>query len=321
LTEIEYGLDYLLNHFESGFPRTISTLETENKQVEVYSKQEALSYFVKSNFVDCRISAFGRFEIEHEKPNLIFVDLDDKTALHETLALFHKEIDGIPSVLNTGNGYAIIQPITIKPLQKVTLDKKEISDTAKKFLLFAERYLTNCKCDMGNHPSLRSCMIRIPYSYNKKSLLQGKSKEQSQVTIHSDWNGIRPTVHHLPFQKYLRNQEQKLNYYSGNQNHKNPGEIKYIEKLLCAKSLQGRKRIFALIICPYLTNIKKLSFEECEKIITDYFDGYIPKSLIQYKIKEIQNKEILPYSLKNMRENDPELYHIVSSLSQMGGGD
>jgi len=320
LIKIEYGLDFLLNHFESQFPRTISTLQTENKQVEVYSKQETLSFFAESNFVDCRISAFGRHEIEHEKPNLIFVDLDDKSALHEVLALFHKQIDGIPSVLNTGNGYAIIQPITIKPLQKVTLDGKEISNIAKKFLLFAERYLTNRKCDMGNHPSLRSCLIRIPYSYNKKCLLQGKSKEQSQVIINSDWNGIRPTVHHLPFEKHLRYQEQKKSHYS-NHSYKNNDSIKYVEKLLDTKPTCGRKRIFALIICPYLVNIKKLPFEECEKIIIDYFDGYIPRQLVQYKIKEIQNKGFLPYSLKNMRENDPELYDIVSNLSEIRGGD
>jgi len=60
---VENGLDYLLYHFESDFPRTISTLETENRQVEVYSKQEALSYFRKSNGVDCRISGFGINEI------------------------------------------------------------------------------------------------------------------------------------------------------------------------------------------------------------------------------------------------------------------
>jgi len=321
MMNVEYGLDYLLHHFESKFPRTISTLQTENKQIEIYSKQEALSFFAKSNFVDYRISAFGRFEIEHEKPNLIFVDLDDKTALHETLALFHKEIGGIPSVINTGNGYAIIQPITIKPLQKVTLDGKEISDVAKKFLLFAERYLTNSKCDMGNHPSLRSCMIRIPYSYNKKCLLQGKSKEQSQVTIVSEWNGERPTVKQLPFEKYLRKQEQKSNY-SNNHNYKNKGEIKYIEKLLQTKIPDdGKERIFDLILCPYLVNVKKVPLVEYEKIITDYFGNFIPKQRISYKLQDVSRKGILPYSLKNMRENDPELYHIISGLCNMRGGD
>jgi len=317
---VEFGLDYIMSHFESQFPRTISTLGTEHKQVEVYSKEEALNYFIKCNYVDCRISAFGRYEIEHEKPNLIFVDLDNKLALDEVLALFHKTINAIPLVLNTGNGYAIIQPIVMKSLQKTILDGKEIIDIAKKFLLFSERYLTNSKCDMGNHPSLKSCLIRIPYSYNSKVMKRSFDKEKSQVTIISEWNRTRPTVHHLPFKKYLRDQEQKMNHYS-NYSCKNNDSIKYIEKLLDTKPTQGRKRIFALIICPYLVNIKKLSFEECEKTIIDYFDGYIPRQLIQYKIKEIQNKGFLPYSLKNMRENDLELYDIVSNLSQIRGGD
>ena len=168
VSDIAVGLDEILNLFENPFPRTISTLATDNKQVQVYSKQEALDYFEKSNLVDCRISAFGNNEIEQERPNLIFVDLDDRTALHESLALFHKEINGIPLVIDTGNGYAIIQPINIILLSNVTLNQKRILDVPKKFLLFAERYLTNNKCDMGNHPSLRSCLIRVPYSYNRK---------------------------------------------------------------------------------------------------------------------------------------------------------
>ncbi len=314
MADVEFGLDYILNHFENQFPRTISTLETENRQVEVYSKQEALSYFTKSKFVDCRISAFGGYEIEHEKPNLIFVDLDDRTALHETLALFHKEIDGIPSVLNTGNGYAIIQPITIKPLQKITLDGKEIPDIAKKLLLFEERYLTNSKCDMGNHPSLRSCMMRVPYSYNKKCLLQGKSRQKSQVTIHSEWNGERPTVYHLPFQKYLRKQELKQNNFN-NCHYKSNGKIKYIEKLLQTKVPDdGKDRILDLILCPYLVNVKNLTFEQSEKILLDYFGNSIPRQRTSYKLKDVSRKGILPYSLKNMRENDPELHQIIQDL-------
>ena len=178
MKDVEFGLDYILGHFESSFPRTISTLQTENKQVQVYSKDEALDYFRKSNYVDCRISAFGLDEIEQEKPNLIFVDLDDKTVLNEVLAIFHKEIRGIPLVISTGNGYAIIQPIQIISFKNATINKKRVFDIPKKFLQFTERYLSNFKCDTGNYPSLKSCMIRVPYSYNKKCLLQGKNKRR-----------------------------------------------------------------------------------------------------------------------------------------------
>ena len=247
MTDVKFGLDYILEHFESSFPRMISTLETENKQVEVYSKQEALSYFRRSNGIDCRISGFGLSEIQQEKPNLIFVDLDDKIALHETLALFHKEIEGIPLVLSTGNGYAVIQPIQIISFTNITLKQKRIFDVSKKFLLFAERYLTNHKCDTANHPSLKSCMIRIPYSYNKKSLLQGKSKEQSQVIIHSEWNGVRANIKNLPFLRHLNKLEQ-LHNKRQNVNFANNGQIPYIENILQNKVTDGKKRIFALVL-------------------------------------------------------------------------
>ncbi len=172
----EIGLDYLLNLFDKPFPRTISTLQTENKQVQVYSRSEALHYFEKSNYIDCRISAFGLDEINQERPNLIFVDLDDKSALHEVLALFHKEINGIPLVIGTGNGYAIIQPIKILSFLNRTFKNKKIFNLPSKFLQFAERYLTNSKCDSGHHPSLKSCMIRVPYSYNKNAYYMENQK-------------------------------------------------------------------------------------------------------------------------------------------------
>jgi hypothetical protein len=308
--DIEYGLDYILNHFKESFPRTISTLETENKQVQVFSKKEALEYFRKSNGIDCRISAFGIYEIEQEKPNLIFVDLDDKTAVHETLALFHKEINGIPLVLNTGNGYAIIQPIQIISFSNVTLKQKRIFDTSKKFLQFAERYLTNFKCDTGNHPSLKSCMIRVPYSYNKKCLLKGSPREGSKVTIHSEWNGIRCRVNNLPFLQHLQKLEQSQNKKQG-KNFINNGQIKYIENILKVKITDGKKRIFALVLCPYLVNVKKLPLQECENILVNYFGNSISRQSIRYKLNEVYKKSILPYSLKNMQNNDYELYKII----------
>jgi len=307
---VTYWLDYIMNHFESQFPRTISTLATQNRQVEVFSKEEALQYFKESDYVDCRISAFGQYEIEKEKPNLIFVDLDQKNALHEVLALFYKTIHGIPLVLNTGNGYAMIQPIQIKPMQKITLDEKLIFDVPKKFLLFAERYLTNSKCDMGNHPSLKSCLIRIPETYNSK-LLDRKSKENSKVTIVSEWNRVRVDVKNLPFMDYLRNQQRRMMRRNLKYDNSYLSEIPYIENILKNKIIDGRKRIFALVLCPYLINVKKLSIEESEKILQDYFDGYISDYSIRYKLNEVMKKGIFPYSLKNMQQNDPELYDIL----------
>lgn len=303
---IEQGLDFILKHFESGFPRTISTLSTNHRQIEINSTQEALEYFKKSDYKDCRISAFGREEIEQEKPNLIFVDLDDRSALNETLSLFYKTIGGIPTVLDTGGGYAIIQPIQMISMKEQRHEGKIIEDPGKKFLQFAEKYLTNSRCDPGNHPSLRSCLIRIPGSYNSKY-----EESHLQVGIVQEWDGKRADVRSLPFKKYLDKIENipKKNY----SNSSTPGTIPYIENLLKLDLKEGRKRICALILCPYLVNIKKLTIEEAEKILVDYFKGCIPKSTIRYNLKIVLKKGILPYNLKNMKENDPELFSIITN--------
>ena len=134
---IEQGLDFLLTHFESKFPRTISTFKTQNRQVEIFSKEEALKYFKDSELIDCRISAFGREEIEQEKPNLIFADLDNVSALDEVRALFYKTISGIPTIIHTGNGLAIVQPINIISLTGSVHNNYNVEDPAKKFLQFA----------------------------------------------------------------------------------------------------------------------------------------------------------------------------------------
>ena len=106
---LDEGLDFLLSHFEELlWPRTISTKYPQNRHVEIFSKNEAMNCFKKSEFLDCRIAGFGRYEQEKIIPNLIFVDLDNRDALNESLILFHKTIQARPTIIDTGNGYAII---------------------------------------------------------------------------------------------------------------------------------------------------------------------------------------------------------------------
>lgn len=302
------GLDFILQHFQEPiWPRRISTYKTENKQFEVNSKDEALRHFKESDYLDCRISAFGRNEIENEWPNLIFVDLDNISALNEVRALFYKTIKAVPTVLHTGNGLAIIQPIDIISLKGAAHDETRIEEPAKIFLSFAERYLTNSKCDTGNHPSLKSCLIRIPGSFNSKE------RKYKQVKIIQEWDKHSVNIRNLPFKahldKIIREQKKRQNKPS-NVKH---GEIPYIEHLLKRKINDCRKRTFALILSPYLVNVKQLSIEQAEQIIYDYFDGYIPKPLINYKLNEVLKKGVLPYSLSKMQEQDRELHQIVTN--------
>jgi hypothetical protein len=66
----------MLTHLKNPtrWPRTISTRATEGKQIPVYSKQEALSYYKVSNYLDCRISAYNK--TLEQTIDLLMIDLD-----------------------------------------------------------------------------------------------------------------------------------------------------------------------------------------------------------------------------------------------------
>lgn len=184
--EIENGLDFIINHFDPTilyFPRTIMTKKL-NRQVEVYSKQEALRYFQQSNYIDCRINAFRYSSNSAEKwnPDLIFIDIDKndfktdtsfKLALSRTLKNIKEKLNGFPTINWSGNGYHILQPvecpIILEEIEQFQKYKNNFF-LSQEFLRFEEYNLSDGKADLGHHPSFKSCQIRIPNSINGKCL-------------------------------------------------------------------------------------------------------------------------------------------------------
>jgi hypothetical protein len=79
-----------------------------------------------------------------------------------------------PTVLWSGNGYHIYQPLESYPLEQEEIFISKSAEPSREFLQFAEQYLTNYKSDPSHHPSFKSCMIRIPGSHNYK-LVQKKT--------------------------------------------------------------------------------------------------------------------------------------------------
>ena len=73
--------------------------------------------------------------------------------------------------LCSGNGYHIYQPLEAFPLKQEELFASKSIEPSKEFLQFAERYLTNYKSDLSHHPSIRSCMVRVPASHNFKIMI------------------------------------------------------------------------------------------------------------------------------------------------------
>jgi hypothetical protein len=280
----ENGLNFILNHFEEPlFPRTISTYRSEGRQFEVFSKEEMIKAFEQSDFLDCRVNAYRSYTeykgINRQAPNFIFIDLDRSTftterahrmALTATLKnIKEKLFDANPTILWTGNGYHIYQPIEAFVLEEEEVFN-EFDQPSKVFLKFAEQYLSNNKSDPSHNPSFKSCMIRIPGSFNSKCILEGKDPE---VRIIQRWDRqLRPKINLLlgNFHAYLvdqrikelqRQKELKVKYQIRMKKNDNDTfsrtTIPWIELLLETPIEDYRKNAISLILAPYLINVKK----------------------------------------------------------------
>jgi hypothetical protein len=256
-------------------------------------------------------------------------------ALEKTLGNFNEAIGGNPTVLWTGNGYHIYQPVNGFILEQYEtfyeftkyLDK----DLTSMFIQFAEEYFTDYAADSLHNPTVKSCLVRIPGSLNSKSI----AKEQdAEVKIIQKCDGVRPLVQPLlrPFRiwltqkriddmEQLKKQERKHVKFrmtvSKIQQHTNT--INWIEKgILEHPFLDHRKYIIWRILSPYLLNVKKLPKEEAYSVMKEWLDkcdkleqlNFNPKT----KIKDGLNgasKGYLPISMDKLKEENRQLHDLV----------
>ena len=143
--EIE-GINFILKHFYGvEFPRRISTFKSKNTQFTIRTKQEMISAFDESEFLDCRISAFPYLkENVSWAADLVFIDIDKpdfknelsfKRAFNTTIKKIRNQLNGNPTILFTGAGYPIYQSI-----EGIVLDNykqfKQYGNPFDKFLRF-----------------------------------------------------------------------------------------------------------------------------------------------------------------------------------------
>jgi hypothetical protein len=356
---VENRLDLILNHFQEPiFPRKIMTKDL-GYQKEVFNKQEALEYFKSSRFEDCRINAYPPFTeyqgINRTPISFLMVDIDLKDfssgigdskkekllekALNKALAKIKESIEGNPTVLWTGNGYHIYQPVNGFILEEYEtffeftkyLDK----DLTSIFIQFAEEYFTDYTADRLHNPTVKSCLLRIPGCLNSKCV----SKEQDpEVKIIQEWDGKRPSIKPLlrDFRRWLiqkmiddieelKKQEKKHAKFHmivsrQNQEHNNRiTRIKWIDKgILEEPLLDNRKYVIWRILSPYLLNVKKLPKEESYTVMKDWLDKCDKFEKLNFnaklKIKEGlrgASKGYFPISLQKLKEENKSLYDIV----------
>ena len=171
-------------------------------KIEVFDKESILWHFEESNYQDCRISAYPRLTdykgINLVAPSFIMIDLDLSAlgtelalakALKTTLNRIYKTLQTSPTVLWTGNGYHIYLPIKAFVLEEEEVfakfqdGKTHGPSLSTKFIRFAEAFFTNEKHDPQHRPSVNSCLLRVPGSFN--------SKNGQQVSVIQQWDGKR----------------------------------------------------------------------------------------------------------------------------------
>ena len=340
-------LEFILSHFEEPlFPRKISTQKSNNKQFLVRTREEIIDSFISSNFVDCRINAYPCLTdykgIQRYKPDFIFIDLDrnnnsfenDKSlqnALSTTLRNIKEKLnDGSPTVLETGGGYHVYQPVYCPTALENITEFNGFDRPSEQFLRFVKQDLSNGKADKQNNPSFKSCLLRIPGSIN--------SKYNTKVKIVKRWNGYRPPITKdllIEFRRYLiqkkidlENKRHKMisERIKNNTHNINSSYYEWIEQLLLLQIPieDFRKLVVDLVLAPYLINIKKLSYSDSYQIIKDWLDkcndlkrldNY--RNFVEYRIpyalKNAMNKGIGPMSKEKIKTdtNYNELYQIL----------
>jgi hypothetical protein len=208
------GADLILSLFalvgqQRVFPRAIMT-KTSNGQIIVHNKEQIMNWFERANYQDCRINAYPAFvsvteeqdykrgiDLDIFAPNILFIDLDAKDfksykEFQRVVRRVCKNIANLlydvkPLIIWSGHGYHIIIPVNAKEaLENYEEFTSYVNDPSKSFLQFAEKRLSLNKADPSNNPGMKSCLLRVPYTFNSRCTI--KEKGDSVVKIVQRWD-------------------------------------------------------------------------------------------------------------------------------------
>jgi hypothetical protein len=265
------GIKFILSHFEKQpilFPRTIKTfdakvpIKVECESPVQHSINKIFDIFKKSNYYDCKINCFAGDNniLKKYSTNFNNLKVKDKTIscfimitldlqsvshnkekldniLNKTLNKLSVKFYGEshPTVLWTGNGYSIYQPLegiifeNDKIFYESVLNMHSKIDPITEFTRFVVNFFTDGKIDPTYLPSVNSCFIRVPGTFNFKN--------GEQVKTIQKWDGKSPTVQWITydFKNYLK--QKKIDEI-----HKRKREIE--NKLFDYNQQQNQEDIF-----------------------------------------------------------------------------
>jgi hypothetical protein len=338
------ALDFILHHFQQPkFPRTIMTADTPG-QVIVSSRDQVLAYFKSADYEDCRINAFPKYTsyngMNRQPANFIFIDLDLANFSNDIQKLNHaknhtcKKIQKVfgedikPTILWTGGGYHIYLPLSgnIIPEEHEVFAEfadwwriNKNKDLTSVFMGFAERFFTNGRCDRAHTPTVKSCLLRVPYTMNTKR------QPEQEVAIIQPWNGERAAIQYVlrDFRYYLfdnrfkakieelkrakesESEQGRKKKWLHDSNNGGSDITGWIECLLQIGIADFRKNAVSLILAPYLLYKKKLLHEQAAQVIRDWLQNKCsPLSRLNF------NAEYFTRSALNNSLKKPQIYHM-----------
>ena len=209
-------------------------------------------------------------------------------------------------------------------------------DLTSMFIQFAEEYFTDNVADRLHYPTVKSCLLRIPWSLNSKCITK---QQDAEVKTIQRWDGIRPSIQPMlrHFRRWLiqnriddakeLEEQEKMHakfQMTVSKSQKPTDTIKWIEKGILEHPLSDhRKYIIWRILSPYLLNIKKLPKEEAYSVMKEWLDkcdkleklNFNPKIKIKEGIKGA-SKGYFPISIEKLKEENRQLYDVV--LNRIG---
>ncbi|MGB8934515.1 MAG: hypothetical protein WCC17_05360, partial [Candidatus Nitrosopolaris sp.] len=173
------------------------------------------------------------------------------------------------------------------------------AEPSKEFMQFAERFLSLNKADTANNPGFKSCLLRVPYTFNSECVGEGIDAE---VKIIQQWDSSKPLPYIdnllIEFQTFLVDRKLKVELKENKCKKFNTSSnniLPYAERLLQMSISDYRKFAISLILAPYFINIQRLSDTEtfsrisewllkCSKVrnlepSVAYFDDYTRKAI------------------------------------------
>ena len=265
-------------------------------------------------------------------------------AVSKSLKNIEVELNGKPTVMWSGNGCHIIQPMDAVVLEELEFFSPAVTGTDQpsvKFLRWTEEYLSGGKSDPAHTKTLSfgNCMLRVPGSHNSKCVRANNgilNEAKTEVKIIHEWDGHRPKIMLLigSFHAYLVDQKLKKNQRDRQQQRRRrqqsgsttiagitPGMILWIEKLLTMPIPDNRKYCIWRILAPYLINVRKLQDEEASYIIRKWLDkcnsvkriSFDETSRIRYNIQSVRKKGFYPIGWNQLKTDNIDLFDLLKN--------